>query len=200
MRVRPGTSRSSHLRREIAALAARLMAEEGIGDYGFAKRKAARQLGVRDAEPLPANAEVEVELRAWLALYQDDEQPERIALMRGAALDLMQRVASFRPYLVGAVADGTAGRYAQIDLELHPDSAKDVEIFFLGENIDYQHRSSRHPGPNPPDAVLELEWNEFPVRLAIHEHGRPHFGRRSGERLHARQLAALLNPTDEDLG
>ena len=38
-------SRSGGLRREIAALAARMMAEDGISDFGFAKRKAARQLG-----------------------------------------------------------------------------------------------------------------------------------------------------------
>ena len=35
----------------------------------------------------------------------------------------------FNPYLTGSVLDGTAGRYAEIDIQLFTDSAKDVEIF-----------------------------------------------------------------------
>ena len=58
--------KSSPLRREIAALAARMMAEDGISDFGFAKRKAARQLGVTERDALPNNDEIEAELRAWL--------------------------------------------------------------------------------------------------------------------------------------
>lgn len=64
------SSRSAQRRREIAALAARMMAEDGVGDVGFAKRKAARRLGLGDCEPLPANTEVEAELRTWQMLYQ----------------------------------------------------------------------------------------------------------------------------------
>jgi hypothetical protein len=51
------------MRRSIAALAARLMAEVGIADYGLAKRTAARQLGAPETDELPNNAEIEAELR-----------------------------------------------------------------------------------------------------------------------------------------
>jgi hypothetical protein len=54
-------SRSGSLRREIAALAARMMAEDGISDFGFAKRKAARQLGAGPRDDLPTNSEIETE-------------------------------------------------------------------------------------------------------------------------------------------
>ena len=46
------------LRQHIAALAARLIAEDGIADYGLAKRKAARQLGATRGEVMPNNAEI----------------------------------------------------------------------------------------------------------------------------------------------
>ena len=59
---RAPTHRTSTVRREIAALAARMMAEDGVQDYGFAKRKAARQMGATDADSLPTNAEIEAEL------------------------------------------------------------------------------------------------------------------------------------------
>ena len=79
-----------------------MMAEDGISDFGFAKRKAAKQLGATDADSLPNNTEIETELRAWQALYQDDEQAERLFEMRSAAVDVMQMLAPFRPFMCGA--------------------------------------------------------------------------------------------------
>ena len=85
------------MRRSIAALAARLMAEDGIADYGLAKRKAARQLGAPETEALPNNAEIETELRAYQALYQVDEQRERLLDMRRAAAEVMRLLDPFKP-------------------------------------------------------------------------------------------------------
>src|SRR5690606_8306048 len=136
-------SRSGGLRREIAALAARMMAEDGISDFGFAKRKAAKQLGATDADSLPNNTEIETELRAWQALYQDDEQAERLFEMRSAAVDVMHMLETFRPYLTGGALDGTAGRYSELEIEIFPDSTKDVEIFFLNQDFPYEHREPR---------------------------------------------------------
>ncbi len=192
MPSRSAPSRSDNLRREIAALAARMMAEDGIGDYGFAKRKAARQLGVNESETLPTNAEIEAALRTWQALYQNDEQRARVREMREAAVDIMRALADFRPYLTGGVLDGTAGRYAQIEIDLFPESAKDVEIFFLNENVAYEHRTPRHPGPNPPEAVLAFDWGDMPVRLSIYPAGAERLGRRSHERARLPQVEALL--------
>ena len=53
---RPTVPHRSNLRREIAALAARMIAEDGISDYGFAKRKAARQLAIHHGFLLPRRA------------------------------------------------------------------------------------------------------------------------------------------------
>jgi len=49
-----------------------MMAEEGISDYAYAKKKAGRQLGVLDVNCLPSNAEVEEEIK----LYNEDEVAE----------------------------------------------------------------------------------------------------------------------------
>ena len=46
MSSRQDRQRSSQQRSRIAALAARLMAEDGLSDLGLAKRKAARRLGL----------------------------------------------------------------------------------------------------------------------------------------------------------
>jgi hypothetical protein len=156
------------MRRSIASLAARLMAEDGISDYGFAKRKAARQLGAPETEALPNNTEVEVELRAYQAIYQGEEQRERLLHLRGAARSLMRLLGQFSPYLTGPVLDGTAGRFARIELLLFPDSAKAVEIFLLDHGIDYRQGEVRRGSGEVPEAVLELEWEDAPVSVAIH--------------------------------
>lgn len=197
MHHRGPAHRNSLLRREIAALAARLMAEDGIQDYGFAKRKAARQLGASETESLPTNAEVEAELRAWQALYQDEEHDQRLREMRAAAASLMRALAAFRPYLTGAVLDGTAGRFSQIDIDLFVDSAKDVEIFFLNRNLRYEHRDVRRTGPDAPEAVLSFDWEDVPVRLSIYPEHLERMTRKGVERARLQALELLLDPAPD---
>ncbi|BAO31102.1 hypothetical protein [Sulfuritalea hydrogenivorans] len=157
-------SASSYLRRSIASAAARLMAEEGLTDYGAAKRKAARSLGAAEGEALPTNEEIETELRAWQSLYQEDEQLERVHDLRTTGLEVMQLLAEFHPYLTGGALDGTAGRYSAVEIELFADSSKDVEIALLSHGISYDIMDNRRAGV---DAQLRLDWNDFPVLIAI---------------------------------
>jgi hypothetical protein len=157
------------MRTRIAAAAARIMAEDGIDDFALAKRKAARQLGAADSEALPANDEVEIELRAYRALYQPLEHAERIAELRRVALDAMRALERFNPYLTGPVLKGTAGPYAEIELQLFPESAKEVEIFLLERRIAYTtHEGRRFSGDRAHAmSVLSLTWEKTPVRLSV---------------------------------
>jgi hypothetical protein len=195
---KPAPRYDSGLRRQIASLAARLMAEDGISDYGAAKRKAARRIGVGEGESLPTNDEIESELRAYQAIFQEDEQRERLHALRVAALDLMNLMEDFRPCLTGAVLDGTAGRYAEIDIEVFADSAKDVEIFLLSKAIPFDVADSRRQGPDAPDTRLRLDWNGDPALVSVYSfeaerrHRRsPHTGR-ALTRARASAVAALL--------
>ena len=185
-------SRSGGLRREIAALAARMMAEDGISDFGFAKRKAAKQLGATDADSLPNNTEIEAELRAWQALYQDDEQAERLFEMRTAAVDVMHMLDTFRPYLTGGALDGTAGRYSELEIEIFPDSTKDVEIFFLNQDFPYEHREPRRPAPHAPEAILSFDWEDVPVKISVYPSAAERVPRRGQDRARLAQVEALL--------
>jgi hypothetical protein len=180
-------------RREVAALAARMMAEDGVGDFGFAKRKAARQLGANDTD-LPTNAEIEAELRAWQTLYQGHEQTERLASMRASAVGLMRLLDEFRPYLTGGTLDGTAGRYAEIEIDLFPESAKEVEIFLLNAGVDFEHREVRKPTPDAPEIVFALDWEDTPARLSIYPAGAERTRRQPRARI--AQLEALIATPD----
>ena len=167
---RDGNRKQSQMRARIAAAAARLMAEDGIDDFALAKRKAARQLGAADTQSLPANDEIEAELRAYQSLYQGEEQRERIHELRTLALEAMRSLAAFNPYLAGPVLKGTAGRYADIDLQLFTDDLKAVELFLLNRNLAYAVSEQRHYCGDEPRAVpvLRLDWDGVPVNVAVY--------------------------------
>ncbi len=177
--TRPAVPHRSNLRREIAALAARMIAEDGISDYGFAKRKAARQLGAVNADELPNNAEIDAEVRTYLSVFQDEEHLERQQFTRVAAAEVMRELEAFRPYLTGAVLEGTAGRYAEVEIDLFPESAKEVEIFFLNHAVAYEHREPRRNQPDAPEAILLFDWGEVPVKLRIYSPDVERLSRRS---------------------
>ena len=156
--------RSACARASIASVAARLMAEDGIADYHLAKKKAARQLGLPENAAFPDNAEVDAELRAYRSLYQDEEHDELLFELREIALELMELLADFRPYLTGPVLDGTAGPHSAIDILLFADSAKDVEIFLLNRDIDYRHAEARD---ERAEAMLVVDTEDAEAHLTI---------------------------------
>lgn len=159
------------LRSEIATAAARMIAEDGAS-YDTAKRKAARQI-LGDAringEVLPDNAEIENEVRIYNELFLADTQPERLLHLRQTALRLMDELAHFNPYLTGAVLNGTAGEHSDIHLQLFTDSAKDVEIFLLNKNVDFDVSESPHfKNHGQPVETISFMWQGEGVHLKIY--------------------------------
>lgn len=160
------------LRAEIAAAAARMIAEDGA-DYGTAKRKAARQvLGntrVR-GEYMPDNAQIEDEVRAYNELFFADTQPARLLHLRRTALQLMRELRQFSPYLTGAALNGTAGEHSDIHLQLFAESAKEVEIFLINKNVDFEVSEGAHfRKRDEPVEVLSFLWKNEGVHLALYE-------------------------------
>jgi hypothetical protein len=166
-------SDSELLRGEIAILAARMIAEDGA-DYGSAKRKAAKQI-LGDAKPrgdiLPDNAQIEEEVRIYNALFFGDEQPVRLAHLRSLALQLMGDLQIFRPHLTGAVLNGSAGEHADIHLQLFVDSPKEVEIWLMNKNIQFEVSETAHFKGRHFDAVetVSFMWHHEGVHLALYQ-------------------------------
>jgi hypothetical protein len=128
---------------EIAAVAARLVVEEGM-EYVAAKRKAARGHGSR-AE-LPGNEQVEDAVRDHIALFCADTQPAELQALREVAVLWMQRLAEFRPHLSGAVWRGTATRLSAVHLDLYCDDTKAAELALVNAGVDYDVGSLARPG------------------------------------------------------
>ena len=144
----------------IAVAAARLIVEEGM-EYGAAKRRAARDLRVGGRSPeLPDNDQVEDEVRTYLDLFHADTQPAELAELRRIAAMWMERLASFRPHLTGAVWRGTATRMSSICIDLFCDDSKSAELALIDMRVDYDVSST----PGPRGRVLEVLNLQLPSR------------------------------------
>jgi hypothetical protein len=159
---------------EVAQAAARLVVEEGL-EYGAAKRRAVKQLGLAPRTPLPDNDAVEDAVREYISIFCADTQPRELAALRRLALEWMDRMAQFRPYLGGAVWHGTATRLSDIYIQLFCDDPKSAEIALIENNVDYEAR--RVTGFNG-EAVEALSLSSVSrelgeaigVHLLIHDH------------------------------
>jgi len=198
------SSDSDSLRAEIAALAARMIAEDGV-DYGTAKRKAAKQI-LGDAKThnhlLPDNTQIEEEVRQYNALFLGDTQPARLLHLRKLALQLMEQLQQFSPYLTGAVLNGTAGEHSDIHLQLFADSPKDVEIYLLNKNINFEVSESAHfKKHHDPVETVSFMWQNEGVHLALYQHDDLRGAvkkTRNGqnERLNIEEVRALINESN----
>lgn len=188
------------LRAEIAALAARMIAEDGA-DYASAKRKAAKQLLGNQkikGDVLPDNAQIEQEVREYNELFFGDTQPQRLLQLRQLALELMDELERFHPYLVGAVLNGTAGNHSDIHLHLFADNTKDVAIYLLNKDIQFEVSESFNNRNDRIETLSFMHKNEG-VHLVLQDQDAIRSGHgKSTERASATALRALLALPAED--
>ena len=144
----------SDVQLEIAATAARMVVEEGLG-FGPAKHRALKALGLPGRTALPSNEQVEAQIRDYIDIFCADTQPQQLQALRQHALTWMERLAEFRPHLGGAVWHGWATRLSDIDLALFCDDPKSVEIALINQGLRYEVQSQPGLHGQPVD-VLSL--------------------------------------------
>ncbi len=205
--AKDSNGRLNQLRQMIAQAAARMMVEDGISDYAYAKKKAGRQIGLVDNSSLPTNSEIEDEIRLYHELYSED-QPENLRQLRENALMAMQLLERFKPHLTGSVLDGTAGKHAETHIHLFADSAKEVEIFLLNQQIHYEtNEKSFRVGDKKgyerfKVPVFTLEGPNGLIKLSVFEFDDMRFSTKSpstggaADRLDMAGVKALLRQSD----
>ncbi|HFE37500.1 MAG TPA: hypothetical protein ENK06_03640 [Gammaproteobacteria bacterium] len=126
------------LRQQIIQQAVRLLAEGTEVDYFSAKTKAAKMFGYSGQHDLPANGEIEAELKKYQAIFHAKSQPLIIEEKRRTALSTMRCFAQFKPCLVGSVLAGTATENSPIEIHLFVESFKELALFLLNKQIPYE--------------------------------------------------------------
>ena len=162
------------VKEEIAQTAARMVVEEGL-EYGAAKRRALKQLGLGPRAALPDNDAVEDAVREYLAIFCADTQPAELAALRRLAAVWMERLEPFRPHLCGAVWQGTATRLSDIYLQLFCDDPKTAEITLIDRGVRFEARMVTGFTGEPVEALsLSSRCPELGesigVHLMIHDH------------------------------
>jgi hypothetical protein len=159
---------------EVAATAARMVVEEGM-EYGPAKRRAAKSLGLQGRAALPDNELMEAAVREYISLFCADTQPQELRALRALALVWMERLQEFRPHLSGAVWHGTATKLSDIYLQLFCDDPKSAELALIDKGVNYEvNEVAGLRGDMVPALSLRskcVELNEMVgVHLLIYDH------------------------------
>lgn len=139
-RRRPGQEES---RRQIAAVAARLLARHECPDITTARRKAARQTGCRDSHKLPDNREIEQALIEYQQLFLRESQPMALQRLRGVAVAAMRQLQPFDPHLTGAVLSGCADGQGPVQLYLFAETPEEVLLHLLERSIPFEQREEQ---------------------------------------------------------
>lgn len=191
--ARNRSRRDDNQRRHLAYLAARLMAEEGVLDYAFAKQKAARQAGLADTCALPDNREIEAALREYQELYQSESQPGELRRLREVAVKVMREFAAFNPLLVGAVLNGTANQFSEVTIQLFAEDAKSLALFLVNRRFRFEQAEKRvRVGEDWVDVPqFYLEVDGAPVTLSVYALGDEHLAPRGRPEADGPQRARL---------
>jgi len=156
------------LKDEIAASAAQWVVEEGL-EYGPAKRRALKALGLPSKTALPNNDELEAQVRAYIDMYCADTQPLELMALRKHALMWMSRLTEFRPYLGGAVWHGTATRLSDIYLQLFCDDSKSAEIELINKGVEFEARTVSGLHGDPVEALsIHSFCDELNEEIGVH--------------------------------
>jgi hypothetical protein len=125
-------------RKIVAQEAARIIVEQGIGDYRSAKLKAAERLGMSARGSLPGNPEIEHAVGEHLKLFGRESHLDLLRALREAALSAMELLAPFTPRLVGPVLHGTATANSAVNLHVFSDSAELVALRLQKMSVPYR--------------------------------------------------------------
>lgn len=159
-----------NLRQLVADETARLLYEEGYRDYRVAKQKAAQRLGAdNQAKNQPSNEEIEQALQDYVQLLDQAEHQANLKLHREIALEAMEFLQPFQPYLTGSALDGTAGPLSAVTLHLSANRAEDVIFHLEEQNIPFQIQERKVKAGKKQDyfPLLRLYVDNVEVELMI---------------------------------
>jgi hypothetical protein len=168
-----GTTTST-IKLEIAAYAARLVADHGL-DYGSAKKKALEAMVAegsavgRPRDCMPENFLIDDALLEHLSLF-DEQHPTRVVRMRSVAVAIMRLLADFNPMLTGSVWKGIIAEHVPIHIQVFCDNAKEVEFALLNNQIEYDAAEVPHFRTGRTVPALTMHWRNEPIQISLYDY------------------------------
>ena len=131
---------SKNIKISVANLAAQLIMEEGIKDYLFAKKKAARSLGLNENVSLPTNSQIDKAIDEFNKIFNPNIDIEFLELFKTQALEIMSIFKNFKPHLMNQLSQGIIPKFPEIKINLFADNLKDVEYVLLNSELSYDFK------------------------------------------------------------
>jgi predicted nucleotidyltransferase len=157
-----------HTQRRFAEEAARFMVEGTESEYLHAKERAMMMLGLSSQTRLPSNRKVrELVSKITKAELGEDEVARRVRQMREIALEVMEIIEAFDPFLIGSTLSGEIRETSDIDLHAYSDDFE--EIKFLLSDWGYKDIDEEIV-QNMKGTFIHLKWIErcYPVEITIY--------------------------------
>ena len=163
-----GKENTKHIKLAIASKAAELISQEGIRDYHFAKKKAAKYLGFSDKEVLPSNHEIDKELILFKNLYQKVDHG-LVQNLKKEALKIMRLFEHYKPFISNQFLEGIITKYPIIEINLFTDDIKEIEYILLNQNIHFEIIDVNIHKKNAAKnlSIYKIDGYEFPIELKI---------------------------------
>ena len=157
-----------HTQKRFAEEAARFMVEGAESEYLHAKERAMMMLGLSSQTRLPSNRKVrELVGKITKAELGEDEVARRVRQMREIALEVMEIIEAFDPFLIGSTLSGEIRQTSDIDLHAYTDDFEEIK-FLLG---DWGYKEiDEEIVQNMKGNFIHLKWIErgFPVEITIY--------------------------------
>ena len=131
---------SKNIKISVANLAAQLIMEEGIKDYLFAKKKAAKSLGLNENVSLPTNSQIDKAIDDFNKIFNPNIDIEFLQQFKTQALEIMNIFKNFKPHLMNQLSQGIIPKFPEIKINLFADNLKDVEYVLLNSELSYDFK------------------------------------------------------------
>ena len=131
---------SKKIKESVANLAAQLIMEEGIKDYLFAKKKAAKSLGHNENASLPTNSQIDKAIDDFNKIFNPNIDIEFLQQFKTQALEVMNIFKNFKPHLMNQLSQGIIPKFPEIKINLFADNLKDVEYVLLNSKLSYDFK------------------------------------------------------------
>ena len=86
-------------------MAAEIIIEEGVSDYLYAKKKAAKYLNYNSYQILPSNNEIDEAIRDYQATFPSNNVADFI-FYQDIAIKIMSELEPFNPLITGTLQEG----------------------------------------------------------------------------------------------
>ena len=131
---------SKNIKISVANLAAQLIMEEGIKDYLFAKKKAAKSLGLNENVSLPTNSQIDKAIDDFNKIFNPNIDIEFLQQFKTQALEVMNIFKNFKPHLMNQLSQGIIPKFPEIKINLFADNLKDLEYVLLNSELSYDFK------------------------------------------------------------